>query len=149
MIKEIIIKKEVDIAYAECKIFARYWQDSRPNGEKDDAEHPKMPCVETEKNYAGKDQLAWCPFIDLDEGRIVNWINGETAQIHYKSCDENEINLVDRDGEVVREYFGYVPDILDPYGEGYGDYVIMNIDEHGYIENFNNDVNDILRHEIE
>lgn len=142
MKKTIKIEKDIDIAIAECQVFARYWEDSELNGAEDDADNPKMPCVE---NVDG--ELAWCPVINLDNGKILNWIDGETAKIHYKSCDENRVELIDRECGVVKEYEGYVPNILDPHREGCADYVIMEIDSNGYIVDFDNDIDDILNSE--
>lgn len=148
MKKKIKIEKEVDLALAECQIFARYWEDSEVNGVEDDAENPKMPCVESvEHFYHKRKELAWCPIIDLDLGLIMNWPQGETASIHYKSCDENVIRIIDADGNVVKEYCGYVPQFLYPKENGYGDYVIMDIDQNGYIRDFDNCLDDIFREE--
>lgn len=145
MEKKIKIEKTIDFATAECQIFARYWEDSEINGVEDDAENPKMPCVyEVDHFYYGKKQLAWCPIIDLDNGRILNWSKGNVAKMHYKSCDENVVVIKDRDGNEVQDYTGYVPNFLDPYHDGYGDYVIMDIDENGFIKDFDNDLDDMF-----
>lgn len=148
MLKEIVIKKEVDFAYAKCRVFVRYWDDSTLNDEQDDKKTPKMPCVEVVKNYKGEECLAWCPVINLDKGLIENWTKGITAELHYKSVELNEVELFDREGELVRAYSGCVPVLLDPFEEGDGDYVIMCIDEDGYIEDFNDDINDILSEDL-
>lgn len=145
MERKIKIGKTVDLAIAECQIFARYWEDSEINGVEDDANNPKMPCVESvEHFYDGTKKLAWCPIIDLDNGRIMNWSQGNVAKIHYKSCDENVVVIKDRNGEVVKDYTGYVPRFLDPCREGYGDCVIMEIDSNGYIRDFDNGLDDIF-----
>lgn len=145
MERKIKIEKTVDLATAECQIFARYWEDSELNGVEDDASNPEMPCVESVGHfYYGKKKLAWCPIIDLDNGRILNWCRGDVAKIHYKSCDGNVVVIKDRNGEEVKDYTGYVPRFLDPYREGYGDYVIMEIDSNGYIRDFDNDLDDIF-----
>ena len=148
MKKKIKIEKEVDLATAECQIFARYWEDSEINGVNDDASNPKMPCVEmVEHFYYKKPQLAWCPIIDLDNGRILNWSQGNVAKTHYKSCDENVIRIVSAEGEAVKEYCNYVPRFLCPKENGFGDYVIMDIDENGFIQNFKADLDDIFNDE--
>lgn len=139
---EIKIEKEVDLSMAECQIFARYWEDSEINGVEDDAENPKMPCIEKVDG-----ELAWCPVIDLDNGLIMNWPQGTTASIHYKSCDENVIRIFDADCNEVKRYEGYVPKFLSPKEDGWGDYVIMDIDQNGYIQNFKADLDDIFREE--
>ena len=148
MIKTVRIEKEFDIVTAECQVFARYWEDSEVDGVADDTREPKMPCVRLLKlSPDHRVQMAWCPVIDLDRGCIVNWPVGCVAKIHYKSCDENRVVLRDRHGEVIKEYNGYVPDILDPHREGDGDYVVMEIDSNGYIADFDNDIDDILNSE--
>ena len=40
----------------------------------------------------------------------------------------------DKDGNIIVEHEGYVPSIMCPEDEGYGDYIIMNIDENGFIQ---------------
>ena len=77
MERKIKIEKTVDLATAECRIFARYWEDSELNGVEDDASSPKMPCVESVEHFCyGQKKLAWCPIIDLDNGRVLNWCRG-------------------------------------------------------------------------
>ena len=148
MKKKIKIEKEVDLALAECQIFARYWEDSEVNWVEDDAGNPKMPCVESvEHFYHKRKKLAWCPVINLDNGQIMNWPQGTTASIHYKSCDENVICIIDAEDNVVKRYCGYVPGFLCPKENGFGDYVIMDIDESGYIQNFNANLDDIFGEE--
>ena len=46
MKRKILVEQEVEITLAVCQIFARYWEDSEVNGVEDDAEYPKMPCIE-------------------------------------------------------------------------------------------------------
>lgn len=138
-----VITKEIDIAIAVCNVFARYWEDSTINGQSDNARNPKMPCTELVEWY-GTLQLAWSPEINLDNGQILNWTPGMKAELHYKSCDENMVKLYDRTGNLVHQYAGYVPNFLCPIGEGFGDYVKMEIDERGFIKNFNPDLSDIF-----
>lgn len=139
MKKEILVKQEIELSGAECWIHARYWEDSEVNGEEDDAEDPKMPHID---EHLG--EKAWHIIINLDTGQICNWPKGTTAHIHYKSCDENYIDILDDRLGVVKEYEGYVPNFLCPNGEGYGDYVKMDIDENGFIRNFNNNLDDVF-----
>ena len=133
------VEQEIDLAAAECWIHARYWEDSEVNGVEDDADNPKMPFVE--EHNGGK---AWHIIINLDNGQICNWPQGTTAKIHYKSCDENYVEILDRQLGIIKEHEGYVPKILCPEGNGFGDYVIMNIDENGFIRNFHPDLADIF-----
>lgn len=114
------------------KVYAhvRYWQDSKINGVYDDPEDPQMPCV-----AGADDDKYWVPKIEADTGLILNWTPGVEASIHYKVCDECELTFTKGDA-VVSKYDGYVPDFLCPKEEGYGDYIIMDIDSNGYIKNW-------------
>ena len=62
---------------------------------------------------------------------------GTTADIHYKVCDDGVYTLLDEGGAKIVAKDGYVPDIMCPEGEGYGDYIIMKIDGKGNIANWN------------
>ena len=103
----------------------RYWEDGELNGENDvDAE---MPCKKGD---------VWALFIDVNTGQITNWDVGNTAKVHYKVCDAGTYILVSDTGHEVISMDGYVPSCLCPNGGGYGDYVIMEIDENGYIKDW-------------
>jgi hypothetical protein len=119
------IKKEVEVSVSELHVKAgvRYWEDSEVNGESDE-EGTLIPC--RVGDY-------WEPIINLETGKIRNWAQGVTANIHYKVCDDGEYFLKDLDGKTVLSYDGYVPDCLCPKDSGYGDYIIMDISESGQI----------------
>ena len=112
----------------------RYWEDGRINGVSDNADCPNMPCaVKGERGYR------WMPIIDIETGQIRNWQQGTTADIHYKVCDEFECKIIDEKGGVlwkIKDYEGYVPEFMCPKDRGYGDYIIMDIDEYGYIQDW-------------
>lgn len=139
--KKIITEQTVDIVGAECWIHARYWEDSKINGVYDNAENPQMPLIA--EHFGEK---AWHIIINLDTGQICNWPQGTTAIIHYKSCDENYIHLLDDRLGIVKDYEGYVPRFLCPGDKDWwdGDYVIMAIDENGYIKDFDNNLDDMF-----
>ena len=120
----------------------RYWEDGKLNGVRDENEHPKMPCAIPD----GKDGYIWKPVIDIKTGEVKNWELGITADIHYKVCDECGISVLDNDGHCVKEYCGYVPEILCCGCENDGDYIIMHIDAFGKIDGWKHD--DYLLHEI-
>lgn len=126
---ELTVKKEFDVKYLLAEIGARYWEDTEVDGV-EDTEGALIPC---------RDGDAWKPLIDLETGIIVNWEKGKTAKTHYKSCDSNIFKLLDENKNVIAEIDGYVIDMMCPVGEGYGDYVIMNIDANGKIEDFSTD----------
>lgn len=132
------------IVIAKCRINPRGWEDACVDGERDDDwDNPKIPCVET---IEGKHPYkAWCPIINLKTRQIENWKEGVTAETEYKSCDENEIDFCDKDGNVIARYEGYVPEFLSPDDKGWGDYIYMTIDEKGFIKKFNPNLDDIFK----
>ena len=115
----------------EIDVYARvrYFEDGKVNGEVDDNENPKMPCVSFD---------CWEPKINIVTGQIINWEKGVTADIYYKVCDECRISIVAGEN-ILYDEENYVPDFLCPDEEGYGDYIIMSIDADGYINNWNHD----------
>lgn len=123
----ITIKQEVDILKMQVKAHVRYWEDTTVNGE-EDTDGSLIPCREGE---------LWCPLIDVNTGQILNWKKGKTAEVHYKVCDRCSFYLLGTDDfEYVKIEDEYVPEILCPADKGYGDYIIMNINEDGFIEDW-------------
>lgn len=151
--------KEYEINYMLVESNARYLEDADINGESDisyeeqqEGAEPRMPFIEKRerrKGYAkaGYDYY-WCPLIDLNNGKIVDWPfeEGSVVDIHYKACDENEIRfykeiggepiVFEYEGKPVDHYEGYVPKVLDTARDGYGDYIIMKIVDDGTILSF-------------
>lgn len=133
---------EFEAVYLEVDAGVRYWDDGYINGMEDtDCEEtegiPQMPCAE----YMGEqhrvlhgENWRWRPLIDIETGQIVNWYQGTTANVHYKVCDDFACDILDGNKEVITSYEGYVPNVMCPVDEGYGDYIIMNIDENGFIQ---------------
>lgn len=133
---------EFEAVYLKVDAGVRYWQDAYINGNRDtDCDktdgHPNMPCAE----YIGEqhrllrgNDWRWRPLIEIERGKIVNWKQGATANIHYKVCDDFACEILDGGKEVITSYDGYVPKIMCPTDEGFGDYIIMNIDENGFIQ---------------
>lgn len=145
---EMIKKIEVDIATIEVDTVIRYWEDTDVDGTPDinfyetkGTGEPRMPCSEQVKkesdNCIYSDHWRWKPIIEAEIGKIINWKNGVSARVHYKVCDEFECIFKDRQGNVIEEYEGYVPRFMCPKEEGYGDYIIMNINTEGYIDGWN------------
>ena len=127
--KVTIIKKlEVEAKTFEANCGVRYWEDASVDGV-EDTEGNKIPCRVGER---------WCPVIDIDSGIILNWQKGKTARIHYKVCDDGTYTTKDADGNIIDEKNCYVPDFMCPDDIGYGDYIIMSVDENGKIERWNN-----------
>lgn len=145
---KLTIKKPIDFEAKYLKVDAgvRYWNDARVNGVEDtDCEEaegaPTIPCAE----YVGKQNRVphgsswrWRPVIDIDSGKIINWKQGVTADIHYKVCDDGIYKVTDAEGNEIVSLEGYVPNIMCPADKGYGDYIIMHVDETGTIEGWDN-----------
>ncbi len=126
------ITQEIEVKTLHVEAVVRYWQDAYVNGVTDE-EGNLIPC---------RDGDSWRPIIDIETGIIINWTHGIKADIHYKVCDEGTYTLKDSDGEEVIKINGYVPNLMSPKANGYGDYIIMDIDEVGVIQHWNPDLSD-------
>lgn len=141
---KLTIKKPMDFEAKYLKVDAgvRYWNDAIVNGVEDtDCEEtegaPTIPCAEHVGEQPGVlcgSSWRWRPVIDIDAGKITNWKQGTTAHIHYKVCDDGVYMLTDAEVNEIVTLEGYVPEIMCPADEGYGDYIIMYVDENGIIE---------------
>lgn len=126
------IEKEFEAKYLLAEVGVRYWEDAIVNGEEDE-KGTLIPC---------RDGKYWMPLIDIDKGVVTNWVKGYTASIHYKCCDDGLYTLYDDYKRDITFIKGYVPKIMCPKRNGYGDYVIMDIDCNGKIENWKADLSD-------
>ena len=129
----IYIQKTVNIKKLYVKVYPRYIQDASVNGYRDLENDPKMPFVKFDDKVK---EYFWEVNIDIDKGQIIDWPQGTTASIHYKVCDEGFYEILDEQGEKLGNYEGYVPYIMCPKEPGYGDYIIMDIDENGNIQDW-------------
>lgn len=118
--------KSVNARFLVIEAGVRYWEDATVNGVSDD-DGDLIPF---------RDGSVWRPTIDLDTGKVEHWPQGTTASIHYKVCDDGRYMLFDADRDQLAAIEGYVPEIMSPGGNGYGDYIIMDIDEGGVIANW-------------
>jgi hypothetical protein len=104
----------------------RYWEDAEINGVQDTEEGDNIPL---------KVGILWEPRIELETGRVIDWPQGTTADIHYKVCDQGEYWLEDAEGKRLKWKGYYVPNDLLAIGDnGYGDYIILKISAEGIIE---------------
>ncbi|WCK26618.1 hypothetical protein [Agrobacterium pusense] len=129
----ITVKTEVtkSVRYQKADCGVRYWEDAEVNGVEDE-----------EGNIPFRNGDSWQPVIDIDTGKIEGWPEGTTADLHYKVCDAGVYTLLNDNRETVKQIDGYVPSIMCPEGNGYGDYVIMKIDGDGKIANWVPDLSD-------
>ena len=126
----------------------RYWEDTEVNGvddvsffENKGAGTPRIPCAEQIRdeptNCIYSDHWCWRPIIDVETGQITNWQKGVVAKVCYKVCDAFSCLFLDDKGLIMHQYDGYVPPFMYPKDNGYGDYIIMDINEYGYIQDWN------------
>lgn len=111
----------------------RYWEDATVNGIEDDA----GTMIYNESSNSD----SWVVEMEFTEqnGRVLRWPEGMEASIHYKVCDAGIYELTMPDGTRYRKS-GYVPsEFLCHGGTGYGDYIILNINGQGFIENYSFD----------
>lgn len=125
---EMMVKKTFHAVQLLAEMQVRYWEDGMVNGV-EDVDGELIPL---------RDGDMWRLAIDLETGYVENWPTGTTAKVHYKVCDAGVYTLVDEDGTLITDRNGYVPNMLGP--NGYGDYVILEIDEDGMIQNWNPDL---------
>jgi hypothetical protein len=124
---EVTEEKEIEIGFLKINASPRYWEDAEINGAEDtDGDMVPFRVEDT-----------WQPVIDIETGVILEWPSGTTARIHYKVCDAGSYFLLDEGKNIIGSIEeDYVPSIACPEGLGYGDYIIMNVDELGKVENW-------------
>ena len=113
--------------YLEVEAEVRYWEDATVNGQEDEA-GTLIPF-----KFGAK----WCPVIRLEDGKVISWPEGTTADIHYKVCDAGEYWLADEDGRIAKWAGFYVPSEFlchGPDSNGYGDYIIFKVGPDGLIQ---------------
>lgn len=142
---KVTINKPTDFEAKFLKVDAgvRYWEDAEVNGVSDSENPPTIPCAEFvgDKNHILIGQnYRWRPLIEIETGQIVNWEKGFDADVHYKVCDDFQCDILDTDNNVIASYDGYVPSAMCPKDKGYGDYIIMDIDENGFIQQWNKEL---------
>lgn len=124
------ITRDYDVAAIKVSAAVRYWEDGKV-GESEDTDGTLMPL---------RNGDLWEPIIDLDTGRIRDWPEGVEADVHYKVCDAGVYTLLDAEGRAVATRDGYVPDLLSPGDNGYGDYIIMEIGADGVIADWDAEI---------
>lgn len=129
---KVTVTKEIDVKTLNVRAGVRYWEDAEINGVRDE-EGTLTPCRKGDN---------WMPNIDLETGVINNWKKGTVAKLHFKVCDDGAYRLKDAEGNTVKTKRGYVPNILCPKENGFGDYIIMDIDANGQIANWKCDLSD-------
>lgn len=111
--------------YLHVEARVRYWEDAVINGETD--EEGRIPCRKGD---------SWNPIIDLRTGRVADWPLDINASVHYKVCDQGKYWIADANGSRVWRWCDYyVPsDLLCVGDEGFGDYIILEIEDGQILE---------------
>lgn len=130
----VYIKSEINVKTLHAKVYPRYIEDASVNGYRDSENDPKMPFVKLDDKTK---EYFWEVNIDIDKGQIIDWPQKTIASLHYKVCDEGSYSIYDEKDELIGYIDGYVPNIMCPKEQGYGDYLIMDIDENGFIQDWN------------
>lgn len=155
------IRSEINIDKVICDIDVRYYVDcsfSKDNGKTwetdfdDDNESDKyvrsqLPCMKdvtvihrsmlTDKKTE-KTRKDWCPVIDVNEGKVLDWPKDFVLKTHFKVCDQGVYvySNYDESQQIVstdvRDY--YVPKWLDAIDDGFGDYMYITINGDGTID---------------
>ena len=125
------------ITHIDVEANVRYWEDATIN-DVVDSEGTLIP---------GRQGDTWHARIHLATGKIENWPQGVSGDLHYKVADAGEYWLSNAEGKRLLKYKGsYVPDdYLSQGSQGFGDYIILKVDQDGKIENFRNPEIDIER----
>jgi len=130
------INKKVKIKTLAIAAKIKDWSESIINNV-EDAKGTLTPC---------RIDNFWKPVIDINTGIIKNWVQGVKAEVCFKVIDGGSYYLNDEDGNIVLSIEkGYVPKIACPKEEGYGDYIIMDIDENGKIADWVQNINDFFK----
>ena len=103
------------------------WEDDDVDGESDDEDNPRIPCVEDGR---------WNILIDIKTGQVINWKQGVSARVCYKVVDDGIYTMYDNGMGKIDEYEGYVPDLMSLDDKGWGDYMNITINEDGFIEDW-------------
>jgi L-ascorbate metabolism protein UlaG (beta-lactamase superfamily) len=127
---EVTLTKKItyNVVNVKCNLGVRYWEDASVNGVDEDNDNPTIPRVFGDR---------WVISIDIETGQIKDWPIGTTAKTHYKVCDDGIYMFYDDSDSLVKKCDNsYVPKFLSPSNDHYADYVILNIDENGFIKDW-------------
>jgi hypothetical protein len=78
----------------------------------------------------------WQITVNIKTGVIENWSAGISGHVFLKVRDEGVYSLLDENKTLLYHYRGYVPNMLLPPINGFGDYLDLTIDANGKIKNW-------------
>lgn len=131
---EILITRPVTYNVTDLKVEISNpkWTDFKINGKvyKNGENHPW-------RNENGNLEF----WVDIDNGQISPWENGDVAEIVSKVSNNGEYSLYTKDNICVHELKNTsVPVVLDSKRVGYGEYIYLKIDEFGKIDEFDKEL---------
>ena len=126
---KVTVSRKVNLERLTIYALPVSWADTLVNGINDTPDGDNIPC---------KFGVTWCPVIEIDTGRILNWKKGTTASIHYKLPGALGYQVADEYGEIIANTIvSSVPKTLSIGTSGYKNTIIMDIDENGVIQDWN------------
>jgi hypothetical protein len=108
------------IKYIRVIANVRYWED----------------CSLPIESIPFRNNDTWEITIDISKGLVLDW-NGVKLKTFFKVCDRCNIQALDSDLTILSEKEDYVPSFLSIDDKGYGDYILITIEENGTILNWN------------
>lgn len=141
---------ERDIKYLNCYLIQDWWDGAEisHNGsefeevEEDGSNLPMLIPVTEEitKCKSLQKEKAFKMIIDLETGHILNWEQGYAMKIYWKIVDQGVYEYCDSNMNIIEKLdTDYCPNFLAIEEDGYGDYIIINIDENGNIQNWHSE----------
>ena len=119
---------EVEIKYLKVQVPNEYDE----SGFSDEGYEKYCKSLSEDKEY-------WCPLIDIDNGHIVNWVEGLSCDIFFKPVDEGVYTFLGENNVEHLKHEGYVPNFLGINSQSYGDYIDLSVNSEGYIIGWNKD----------
>ena len=140
--------QELDIKYVNCYLIQDWWDGAQISKEgsdfveveEDGSNLPMLiPVTEDMTTYQSLKTCKAFPMkINLETGHIEYWMKGYAMHIYWKVRDQGVYEYIDANGNIIEKLdTDYVPNYLAIGDSGYGDYVIIDIDENGNIKNWN------------
>lgn len=105
-----------------------------------DFEFPEGESIDNFIQYNESENTLEC-LIDIESGYVIEYNQNISINIFDKCVDEGTYVLYDENMNIIDEYEGYVPNILEVNENGYGDYLNFTINEDGSILNWKQHIN--------
>ena len=120
------IPQIVNITHVHVFCSPRSWEDATVNGV-EDTNGELIPL---------RKEGFWNIVIDIETGIIRDWPQGTTAKVHYKVCYQGMFSLLTDDPYRIESNVDCVPRIFNLYDNFDSDYLVLEIDGNGKIQNW-------------